>query len=103
MKMQSMLALAVLSAALAFGLSTRFVNAEDAGEPIMTPDAFAKASGEEIYRHVCQGCHMALPPQLANMLARMQTIQTCPRCTRLIYRKELLEQSDPAKPDEPAS
>ena len=59
MKMQSMLALAVLSAALAFGLSTRFVNAEDAGEPIMTPDAFAKASGEEIYRHVCQGCHMA--------------------------------------------
>ena len=44
-----------------------------------------------VVKGVCQGCHMALPPQLANVLARMQTIQTCPRCGRLIYRKELLE------------
>jgi len=44
-----------------------------------------------VVKGVCQGCHMALPPQLANVLARMQTIQTCPRCGRLIYRKELIE------------
>jgi predicted nucleic acid-binding Zn-ribbon protein len=44
-----------------------------------------------VVKGVCQGCHMALPPQLANMLARMERIDTCPRCGRLIYRKELLE------------
>jgi predicted nucleic acid-binding Zn-ribbon protein len=43
-----------------------------------------------VVKGVCQGCHMALPPQLANMLARMETIETCPRCGRLIYRKELI-------------
>jgi predicted nucleic acid-binding Zn-ribbon protein len=44
-----------------------------------------------VVKGVCQGCHMALPPQLANVLARMVTIETCPRCGRLIYRKELIE------------
>jgi predicted nucleic acid-binding Zn-ribbon protein len=44
-----------------------------------------------VVKGVCQGCHMALPPQLANMLARMVTIETCPRCGRLVYRKELIE------------
>jgi predicted nucleic acid-binding Zn-ribbon protein len=45
-----------------------------------------------VVKGVCQGCHMTLPPQLNNVLARMESIQTCPRCGRLIYRKELLEQ-----------
>ena len=45
-----------------------------------------------VVKGICQGCHMALPPQLSNVLARMESIQTCPRCGRLIYRKELLEQ-----------
>jgi predicted nucleic acid-binding Zn-ribbon protein len=44
-----------------------------------------------VVKGVCQGCHMALPPQLSNVLARMESIETCPRCGRLIYRKELLE------------
>jgi predicted nucleic acid-binding Zn-ribbon protein len=44
-----------------------------------------------VIKGVCQGCHMALPPQLNNILARMQSIETCPRCARLVYRKELLE------------
>ena len=52
-----------------------------------------------VVKGVCQGCHMALPPQLSNVLARMESIQTCPRCGRLVYRKELLEQADPAKAD----
>ena len=43
---------------------------------------------------------MALPPQLNNILARMESIETCPRCGRLVYRKELLEQptADAAAP-----
>lgn len=51
-----------------------------------------------VVKSICQGCHMALPPQLSNVLARMESIETCPRCGRLIYRKELLDQSEPAKP-----
>jgi uncharacterized protein len=57
-----------------------------------------------VVKGVCQGCHMALPPQLANVLARMQSIQTCPRCGRLIYRKELLEpEPAPEAKAEPAA
>lgn len=52
-----------------------------------------------VVKGVCQGCHMALPPQLNNILARMESIETCPRCGRLVYRKELLE----PKPDEAAA
>ena len=44
-----------------------------------------------VIKGTCQGCHMALPPQLNNILARMESIETCPRCGRLVYRKELLE------------
>lgn len=44
-----------------------------------------------VIKGTCQGCHMALPPQLNNILARMESIETCPRCARLVYRKELLE------------
>ena len=39
----------------------------------------------------CQGCHMALPPQLNNILARLQSIETCPRCGRLVYRQEFVD------------
>lgn len=51
-----------------------------------------------VVKGVCQGCHMALPPQLNNILARMESIETCPRCGRLVYRKELLEPPAPAAP-----
>jgi uncharacterized protein len=44
-----------------------------------------------VIKGTCQGCHMALPPQLNNILARMESIETCPRCSRLVYRKEFLE------------
>lgn len=58
MKMRSMLASATLFAVMAFAVSAGFVRAGDANDPILTPDALAKASGEEIYQRVCQGCHM---------------------------------------------
>ena len=54
-----------------------------------------------VVKGVCQGCHMALPPQLSNVLARGESIETCPRCGRLIYRKELLE-TPPAEGAKPA-
>ena len=49
---------------------------------------------------------MALPPQLNNILARMESIETCPRCGRLVYRKDMLEDpalktDDAAKTEEP--
>lgn len=44
-----------------------------------------------VIKGVCQGCHMTLPPQLNNILARMESIEMCPRCGRLVYRKELLD------------
>jgi len=58
MKTQSMLAFAVLIATLAGGYSAGFVRAEDANDPMLSPDALANANGEAIYQHVCQGCHM---------------------------------------------
>jgi len=45
----------------------------------------------------CQGCQMRIPPQLNNILARMETLEMCPRCGRIIYRKEMIE----PKPDAP--
>ena len=40
----------------------------------------------------CQGCRMKIPPQLNNILARFQTIEQCPRCQRLLFRQELLDE-----------
>jgi predicted nucleic acid-binding Zn-ribbon protein len=44
----------------------------------------------------CQGCQMRIPPQLNNILARMESLEMCPRCGRIIYRKEMIE--PPAEP-----
>ena len=56
-----------------------------------------------VIKGVCQGCHMALPPQLNNILARMESIEMCPRCGRLVYRKELLEPKADEAPKDPSS
>lgn len=39
----------------------------------------------------CQGCHMAVPPQLNNILAQGESIEHCPRCQRLLYRQDWFE------------
>ncbi len=44
----------------------------------------------------CQGCQMRIPPQLNNILARMESLEMCPRCGRIIYRKEMIEPAPPA-------
>ena len=49
----------LIALAIGAGLASMCaLRAEDAGPSVLTPDALAKASGEEIYRHVCQACHM---------------------------------------------
>jgi predicted nucleic acid-binding Zn-ribbon protein len=44
-----------------------------------------------VVKGVCQGCHTSLPPQMNNMLARGETVERCPRCLRIVYRPEALE------------
>lgn len=48
---------------------------------------------------VCQGCHMSIPPQLANMLIARQDVQFCPRCNRIIFHESLLTESDASEND----
>jgi hypothetical protein len=54
-----------------------------------------------VVKGTCQGCHMALPPQLNNILARLESIETCPRCSRLVYRQEFVD-APPAAPTDAA-
>gem|GEM_PF-515660 len=46
-------------AACFVGASSERLRAAEAKGPLLSADAFRNASGEEIYRHVCQACHMA--------------------------------------------
>lgn len=46
----------------------------------------------------CQGCNMKLPPQLYNILQRVETVEQCPSCQRLIFWSRILEVDEqPAK------
>lgn len=49
----------------------------------------------------CQGCRVRIPPQVNNILARMESLQMCERCGRIIYRQEMID--GPAKPADDAS
>ena len=42
----------------------------------------------------CQGCHMNVPPQLNNILARMESLEVCPRCGRIIFRQDVVTDSE---------
>lgn len=33
----------------------------------------------------CAGCHLRIPPQLANALTAAQELSRCPHCRRMIY------------------
>ncbi len=39
----------------------------------------------------CQACNMKLPPQLYNVLQRVESIEQCPSCHRLIFWERILE------------
>jgi hypothetical protein len=38
----------------------------------------------------CKGCHMRVPPQLANVLARQESVELCPHCQRLLFVPDML-------------
>ena len=38
-----------------------------------------------VWKEVCDGCHMSIPPQLYNQLQKMVMLTTCPNCNRIIY------------------
>lgn len=44
----------------------------------------------------CQGCRVRIPPQVNNLLARGEKLETCERCGRIIYRQEMLDGPAPA-------
>lgn len=43
---------------------------------------------------ICEGCFMAIPPQLYNELQRDNQFFECPHCKRLIYYKRLYHQEE---------
>jgi predicted nucleic acid-binding Zn-ribbon protein len=38
----------------------------------------------------CKGCRVRIPPQLNNKLARLESLETCERCGRILYRQEMI-------------
>jgi hypothetical protein len=38
-----------------------------------------------VWKEVCGGCHMTIPPQLYNELQKTNALITCPNCNRIIY------------------
>jgi uncharacterized protein len=39
-----------------------------------------------VWKEVCEGCHMTIPPQLYNELQKSKTtLHTCPSCNRILY------------------
>jgi uncharacterized protein len=38
-----------------------------------------------VWKEVCDGCHMSIPPQLYNELQKSTVLITCPNCSRIIY------------------
>lgn len=38
-----------------------------------------------VWKEICDGCHMSIPPQLYNQLQKAATLITCPNCNRIIY------------------
>lgn len=44
----------------------------------------------------CRGCHRNIPPQLVVVLARANSIETCPSCHRIIYSAEAVNPPAPS-------
>jgi hypothetical protein len=46
-----------------------------------------------VWKAVCNGCHMNIPPQLYNELQRSNELLSCPNCNRIMYFHDM-EKSD---------
>lgn len=44
----------------------------------------------------CQGCNMKLPPQLYNILQRVESVEQCPSCQRIVFWSRILPESEVA-------
>jgi len=38
-----------------------------------------------VWKEVCNGCHMNIPPQMYNELQKATALMSCPHCNRIIY------------------
>jgi uncharacterized protein len=38
-----------------------------------------------VWKEICGGCHMSIPPQLYNELQKSNVLITCPNCSRIMY------------------
>jgi len=81
------------------------LRAQIPGPLLKTYDSLVTKKGysvSSVVKGVCQGCHTSLPPQLNNILARGESIESCPRCGRIIYRPEMVEDDKPAAETSPS-
>jgi uncharacterized protein len=42
-----------------------------------------------VWKEVCQGCHMNIPPQLYNELQKAPKLVICPNCNRIMYWEDV--------------
>ena len=42
-----------------------------------------------VWKAVCHGCHMNIPPQLYNEVQRSEELYSCPNCNRIIYFQDM--------------
>ncbi len=42
-----------------------------------------------VWKQVCNGCHMNIPPQLYNELQKTTDLLSCPNCNRIMYYKDM--------------
>jgi uncharacterized protein len=40
-----------------------------------------------VWKEICDGCHVSIPPQLYNELQKSSVLITCPNCNRILYWK----------------
>ena len=45
-----------------------------------------------VWKQVCNGCHMSIPPQLYNELQKTTELLSCPNCNRIMYFQNMEKQ-----------
>ena len=46
-----------------------------------------------VWKQVCNGCHMNIPPQLYNELQKTTELLSCPNCNRIMYFQDMEKQA----------
>lgn len=52
----------------------------------------------QVVGNTCRGCNRHIPPQMAIVLARANSIENCPNCNRIIYVAEAVSPAVPPAP-----